>query len=863
MEGETLALAGSAGKVHSELEQVQQQMADTPLFAPEVEAALEVMYHRLLKKKDEGMQTSFVLTQGVPEKDKPDTAPSKEVPPSTPARSVSRGSVPRSRSGNSPQSRERGWDPYFSRGEPSTPQRSLQHQLIEYYDKHNHEIERAERRLEAELRGIDGHLRRRRNSRSRTSHSPSPQRLYQMGAVGHSGNRPKNINYKSVSPKSEKPRIASPGYAAHTPPMMKQPSLYDSTPLTLVPDTPQEMPNRRVHPGPPLAHAYNSPPLMSPQQVTPMSNQFISSPQHRQPTYQGSPPSQQIHQQPQQPPQLPPQPYPSSLTRDSVQRQITASLHTFPPQAEHSPEPQFNSSYDIEAKLRHIREQLRSSSPQRAQEQFNPRAQSAPAAFPPHAPQLVRLQNTAQQAARLQKHEVLQQPHQQQPPQKRPESPTIKGPNVDSVLDMLHRSKTARREQIHYDPRHQPPPLPMPAQSRTPRRTPSPKKLRGVLATPKSKTVALQEPRKSSPPPLSMEEVIERAHRTMTPAPEVSAVSLATSDSTTPSPIAAFVQDMPPPVPSPPVMSPREPTVVSIAQDVQEGSPAMPSYNPSIRPQALPKAMYNARRKWEHVTYSDDATRRLMALRDEAKEYANEAQHKIDDYTKSLAKQVTETVPQQMDKTESEVVEYPPPPRHRAEMDKTEVEETTGALGILEDIKRKFKTHQTSGESLLQNVKNIDALVEQKELEERTMPEAREENVKEGCLRTLRRGKGDDKELVWKDVWVEADSRELRFYPIHESKHGRGREKPLGRVRYIETARLAEDLGNDGVYYYFGLERHSDAKVSLFTLCTSSQGSRRSWCAFFKKQMHNADAIRLGQLPTKWSEEQPYDEIEP
>eukprot|EP01064_Diplonema_japonicum_P014116 TRINITY_DN21643_c0_g1_i1.p1 TRINITY_DN21643_c0_g1~~TRINITY_DN21643_c0_g1_i1.p1 ORF type:complete len:901 (+),score=152.76 TRINITY_DN21643_c0_g1_i1:43-2745(+) len=900
MENEVLALAGSAGKVHSELEQVQQQMADTPLFAPEVEAVMEVMYHRLLKKKDEEQQTSFVATSGQTGEKRPVSPARDRVPPSPSSPSWApvsvprsptashRSSIPRSRSGKSPggspqQSREKGWDPYFARqSEPRTPQQDLQNKVIDYYDKHNQEIERAERRLEAELRGIDGQLKRRKNKPM----SPSPQRTYHR----QQEQRPKSPNYRSLSPRSERPRIvASPGYAVSP---ARRAS--DSLPPPSIPSIPSTPPQQHVSQQQSVQPQHQNPqaPNQQVQQHSQQHQSAVAQQPEQQPVMvqnvQPSPSLQQLHplqsvqlqQQFQQSPQVqntpqrsPQQPsyqaspYDTQVTRKDIQKQISTSLHAPPviPQLDHSPQipkSQFNASTDIEEKLRHIREQL-GNSPGGVE---YPRAQSVPA-FSTSAPPVVRLQTTPQarkvrvpsQPATPQPQPQLRQAQQPQS-QPRPESPTIEGPYVDNVLDMLQRSKAARKEPIHYDPHHQPPAMPLPPR---PSQSPSPmRRARSPKKTPAGKSVVLQEPKKSSPPQLKMEEVIARLQGTPVPHPEASVMSAATSDSSVQGPIANFVQDTPPPVPSLPVVSREGISCSPTRSPVGVVDAAMPSHNPTVRPLALPKSSYNARRKWEHVTYSDDATRRLMALKDEAKEYADETQHKLEDYTTSLAKQVTETVPAQMDKTE-DAAEYPPPPQHYHNVDRTEVQDSSGALGILEDINKQFTRHRETGEALLTNVKNIDALVEQKELEERTKPETREENSKEGCLRTLRRGKDGEKELTWKDVWVEADNRELRFYPVHESKHGRGREKPLGRVRYSETARLAEDLGNDGVYFYFGLERHTDAKVSIFTLCTSSLGSRRSWCSFLNSQMRIADSIRLGRLPTTWSHEQPFDELEP
>ena len=821
-----LAENGSAAKVHnSELEIVKEQMSSTPLFAPEVEAALGEMYKRLQKTKDEGQQTSFVASTT------PQSAPkqmtSKKVSPArsrnrspahSPMYSTRSSSIPRSRGGRSPhQNRELGWDPYFKkvspapqpirnvRSEPLTPpQRTplpeLQSNLVNYFDQHTHDINRAERRLEEELRGIDGELRRRKAgsvSRSRVQ-SPSPRRLYQNNAIRQ---RPK-INDPMISPPVNRDR----GYSS-----------YPSTDVTT--------------------------PIGTPRPPVPLRNDYdkqISVPV----------PDLSTARQP-----LTPIPIsssgPQSHPRDSESlgpgagSSVPVSRQSQPPvQIQSSPPPTLDPCALIETKLQQIREQLGDSSP-KSQSQSVARDGTS-------APPVARLQRGPESRPAAQPREVspglVVQPAV---------SPAISPADVDHVINTLQRSKAARKEVPLFDPRDQPPPLPIPTMGGS-----------GVgdgLGTPRipSLTNKIITPKQLPPKNLRMDEVIQKT-RSLSP----SRASLNRRNEVSTSPriklnvaaaVAAPEVHAPPPVPAAPDLG-KQPT-----EDIY------PGYTPSIRPMALPKSSYNARRKWEGVSYSDDATRRLLALRDEAKECHDVTHERICDLSTSLAQEAAETIPSPSPDNDDSPrgVNYPPPPKHTSDYkDQTEerIADGEGPLRVLDDIRKSFQDHNEAGESMLTLVSKIDEVVDQRELEERTKPEAREGLVKVGGLRTLRREKGPDgekTELKWKDVWIEADNRELRFYPIDVKISRKSDQKPLGRVRYADTARLRENLGSDGVYFYFGLERHTNGKVSLFTLCASSEGARRSWCTFFNNQMRAVELMKVKSLPVAWSEEQPFIEEEP
>ncbi|KAJ9444080.1 hypothetical protein DIPPA_27334 [Diplonema papillatum] len=846
----------------SELEQVKQQLSG-PLFAPEVEAAIEVMAHRLQrrredppdptsrsidfsptasKRRDETLDhwsisgptqggdplassprisptrrasspaktsRSTPLSEATPLRTPKPKRPPTSTPQSlrTPQTPRDAASVPRSaRRGHTPPPHphgtttpqaalEKNWDPYFARPStspspargrsppgalPGGQQGELQRRLVDYYERHNADIERAEKKLEAELKGIDGIIKRRKTELRIVAQAGSPRRkLYQtmprprsVSASGRAGRispkrsvpRPQDVFASTPGSVGSKRRGASPASTAGG---------GGGDALQLV------GPENFLKPA-----ARPFPTLMSPSQSSPHA----------------------------------------------------LILRTPPPQFQADP------AGLIEQKLQHIRQQLSGHTPSPSPQQPAEEASQQP--FNPSS--ATSAQPTASPPGSI----ATASPRSLTPMTEQPmltASPTITGPDVAPVIDMLHRSQAARKQT-------QPAPLHHAADILTPGRKSPPGRRRvgpgggaGPLhaLNPNEARTGVTTPS----PQLSMEEILHRLNEKSEPGCDRTEHDLVAP---------------PPPVDHP--HAPHRPKRKTVTErDVLEvgREPLNFEYNPSIRPMALPKSSYNARRKWEQVTYSTDAAKRLMVLKDEARECENETKERITGYGSQLVHESTATSPAPMDKNNS--VSYPPPPLHSSNMDRTEAEAPhgEGPHRLLDNMTKALKKHNESGEKLLATVGRVDELVDQLESIERTKPEARDALTKEGALRTLRRNRspaGDSGELQWKDVWVEADASQLRFYPVGLPEERRGHERPLGRVVYNETARVCEDLGTDGVYYYFGLERHSGGKVSLFTLCSSSPAERRAWCMFLSRQMAARHQLRLTELPEQWSNELPFEQ---
>ena len=440
------------------------------------------------------------------------------------------------------------------------------------------------------------------------------------------------------------------------------------------------------------------------------------------------------------------------------------------------------------------------------------------------------------------------------------------GDDLAGVLDTLHRSRAARNEPLPVEMLAANATSPPPSAAATAAHLPHP-----------------NHPSSSSPPLLQSQQQQHAEHSQPPPPPSSILVPnrlaqaaydpyVAKESAEAAAAAAAAAAGRPGTIPTPALREISE----SVRQATAEAKSApMPTHRPTIRPMVLPKSQYNARAKWENVSYKDDATAKLLTLNHESQQVRRATRDRIHEYTEVLAADIADTQPMRSDRTEGEEEPvYPAPPKfaNRESKDTTEMDD--GPSRILEGLRGALVRHNETGESMLDVVRNIDDVTHQLEAEERSKPEMRNQQipVKTGNLRTLRRarggggggeeggGVGGGGDLAWKDVWVEADERELRFYNTNTRKDGRRHERPLGRVQYSDTAKLCENLGSDGVYYYFGLERHSEGKVSLFTLCAPSDSLRRSWCAFFSRQMKASRHARLNQLPTSYPHGDPFEE---
>eukprot|EP00756_Hemistasia_phaeocysticola_P000902 Hpha_TRINITY_DN10650_c0_g1::TRINITY_DN10650_c0_g1_i1::g.156638::m.156638 len=310
-------------------------------------------------------------------------------------------------------------------------------------------------------------------------------------------------------------------------------------------------------------------------------------------------------------------------------------------------------------------------------------------------------------------------------------------------------------------------------------------------------------------------------------------------------------------------------------------APGVPSHRPLVRAGGQRRG-YNGRQKWERVRYVDESTKRALALSVEARDTVEQTRTRLGEIRtqteegaedNELSPKSPPVSPTARTKKSGDgegdlgrtvkQVALPPPPRKKGERqaldgDRWEAQ-ADGSMGVIQQVSHAIKHHNKTGGVLLDAVGRVHEIVDEKEIEERARPDAREALSKEGALRTLRRehvGQAEEEvkpRLLWKDVWVEADQTELRFYPLAAARTGKVEGgKLLGRVQFRSTARVNANLGSDGVYYYFGLERHHRGKISLFTLCAGSDGSRKEWCEFFERNRQRAENARLSIMPAGW-----------